>query len=108
MREDEGLLSIFGKSAVLVCLILIGWIGKICHHLYMKRKLSWVWAIASLGMVFFVGVMTYFWSIRHYPEETVYLVPMASLISDKIMLAFFSLDWKGFAHDVLKHFFGQK
>lgn len=92
--RDE-LFALFGKLWTWVCLILLGMIGMFSHNLYTGKKMTFKQAMGSFGVSFFVGALTsLFCYFQEWEKAAVWLVPFATLLSDKIMLAVFAFDWE--------------
>jgi hypothetical protein len=91
--KDE-LLTLFSKIWTWVCLILLGMVGMFSHNLYVGRKMTFREAIGSFGVSFFVGVLTSLLCyLQEWDKAGVWIVPFATLLSDKIMMAILALDW---------------
>jgi hypothetical protein len=78
-----------------VVYILIGLVGKISYELVTDKKRSFWSVMGSVGIAAFTGYISCVWCIHNSPEKAPYLVPMATLLSDKFFTWVFSLNWKG-------------
>lgn len=76
-----------------VVYILIGLVGKMSYELVTGKKRSFWTAIGSVGIAAFTGYLSCIWCISNSPEKAPYLVPMATLLSDKFFTWIFSMDW---------------
>lgn len=70
-------------------------VGMFSHNLYIGKKMSFKQALGSFGISFFIGALT---SISCYLMDwdrvSMWLVPFATLLADKIMMAVIALNWE--------------
>lgn len=96
------LIAVLSKIWTWLLLIFLGMVGMFSHNIYTAKKLTWKQTIASLGLSFFIGSIT---SIICYLNDWgklgVVLVPMLTLLSDRITLAVMAYNWKGFIWDTI-------
>ena len=74
---------------------MIGIVGKFSYDLVTNKKISWISAIGSIGIAGVTGYFACLWCINNDISKAPYLVPMATLLSDKFFNWVFQLDWKG-------------
>lgn len=100
----EELVAFFGKLAWLY-LVLLGLMAKFSYDILTGKRITLWQALASTGLAFFVGYMAYNICIYKGAEEQIkWAVPFASLLSEKIIMAVFSIDWKALAQDMANYF----
>lgn len=82
------------KGWTLICLIVVGIMGKLSYDLVTGKRITAKQAISFAGLAIFVGFVTSI--ICKYFEVseslTNAIVPMATLLSEKIMITIFAID----------------
>lgn len=74
--------------------IIIGVVGKISYDLLTGRKITLWGFVASVGLGIFVGVVsTIICMAKGWTTAALFMPPIATLLSEKIILALFSLDY---------------
>jgi hypothetical protein len=79
--------------------ILIGIIGKFSHDLIMGKRLTWVQVFASIGIALFCGFLASVICMHNFPDKAAYIVPIATLLSEKIVVAILAVDYKMIASE---------
>lgn len=90
----EEVYNFLEKWWVYLLYILIGIIGKFAYDMITKRKLSIWQALGSVGIAGVTGYFACVWCMINAPEKAPYMVPLATLLSEKFFNWIFSLDWK--------------
>lgn len=99
----EEIVSFFSKIWVWGLYILIGVIGKFSHDLIMGKRLSWVQVFASIGIALFCGFIASVVCMNHFPEHAAYIVPISTLLSEKIIVAILAVDYKALAAEFAQY-----
>jgi len=73
--------------------VTIGILAKLCFELTRRNKIPLSVTIGSAGMAAFVGFLASYWCITHSPENGAIIVPIATLLSDKIITFLFTMDY---------------
>lgn len=85
-----------------VLYVLLGVMGKFSYDALSGRKISFLMSLAILGISVFVGVITSMVCFYYELDRAgAFLVPICTLLSEKLVLAIYAYDWKGFLSDVL-------
>lgn len=103
MQHDvwQGISEFFYKWWVWLFYILIGMVGKFSYDLGTGKKLSWTKILSSAGIALFVGFISSAICLYNgWNEQAQYVVPIATLLSEKIVLALFSVDYKKLAAEI--------
>jgi hypothetical protein len=94
------ILAIISKWWVWLLYIIIGMAGKFSFDWLHGKKLSWVQVFAGIGIALFVGFISSAVCINNgWQDKGMYVVPLATLLSEKLVMALFSLDYKKMAAD---------
>lgn len=102
--KDE-FIQFVSKSWALFLYVIIGLIGKVSYDLLYGKKLTWIQVIGSVGLALFMGFLSAAICTRNgWEEHAKYVVPISTLLSEKIVVAIFSLDYKAIARDVVAFF----
>lgn len=100
----ETLVDFFSKLAWLY-LVLLGLMAKFSYEYLTGRKITLWQAVASAGLAFFVGYLAYNICIYKGLENQIkWVVPFSSLLSEKIIIAIFSMDWKEHFSSFINYF----
>jgi hypothetical protein len=94
--------SVFSKIWVILLYILIGIMGKFSNDLLLGRKLTFRQVVGQAGVCLFCGFLS--WVLcKHLGWENYagVICPMTTYLSDKLMLALFSIEWKTIILDVI-------
>lgn len=105
MEHFKEELAYFFTKAWLWCLyILLGLMAKYSYDIIRGRRITLWQALASAGLALFVGVLASLWCINHDMErEGMWIVPIATLMSEKIVMALFAIDWNNILSDWAKY-----
>lgn len=102
--KDE-LIAFFSKSWALFLYVIIGLIGKLSYDLLYGRKMTWWQVIASIGIALFTGFVAAAICTKYgWEDHAKFVVPIATLLSEKLIVAAFSLDYKGIFADLVAIF----
>lgn len=97
-------IALLSKIWVWAALIFIGMIGMVSSNLFTSRKLTFWQVVGSLGLAFFVGVtvsmVCYFYE---WERAGMVLVPMCTLLSEKIVVAVLAINWEKNIKETLKN-----
>lgn len=99
----EEIVAFFSKVWVWGLYILIGLIGKFSHDLIMRKRITWVQAFASIGIALFCGFIASVICANNFPEQAAYIVPIATLLSEKFFVAIFAIDYKALAAEFAQY-----
>lgn len=101
----EEIMNFITKGWALLLYLFIGLIGKFSYDMASGKKMSWVQVLSSIGIGIFVGALTYTICIHQkMDKEASIIVPISTLLSEKIMVALFSIDYKKIAADMADYF----
>lgn len=100
----EEIASFLSKAWVWCAYIIIGIVGKFSHDLIMGKKLTWLQVFASIGIALFTGFIASMICLHNFPDKAAYIVPISTLLSEKIIIAVFSIDYKKIASDLVAYF----
>jgi len=101
MEQIKEELITFASKAWLFCLyIVVGIIGKFSHDFIMGKRLSWTQVLASIGIALFCGFLASMVCYNKFPEYAAYIVPIATLLSEKLVIALLSVDYKKLAAEI--------
>lgn len=90
----EEIAAFLSKIWVWGVYILIGIIGKFSHDLIMGKRLTWLQIFASIGIALFCGFIASVICMNNFPDKAAYIVPVATLLSEKIVVALVAVDYK--------------
>ncbi len=89
------ILELIYKWWVWLFYIAIGMIGKFSHDLVTGKKLSWTQVFSSIGIALFVGfISSAICMYNDWQQQGQYIVPICTLLSEKLVLALFAVDYK--------------
>ena len=100
----EEIAAFLSKAWVWCAYIIIGIVGKFSHDLIMGKKLTWLQVFASIGIALFMGFIASMICIRNFPDQAAYIVPISTLLSEKLIIALFSVNYKQIFQDIAKYF----
>lgn len=102
--RDE-ILNLLSKIWTYIALIALGLIGKFSYDIISGKKITFWQALASAGIAVFIGFMAgAICNYNGWEKQQTIIIPVSTLLSEKIILALFSLDYKGIAADIAKWF----
>lgn len=99
----EEVLAFISKVWIWACYIFIGLIGRLSYNLIMGKRLSWLQIFASIGIALFCGFISSVVCANNFPERGAYVVPVATLLSEKIVVAFMAVDYKSLVADIAQY-----
>lgn len=99
----EEIVAFFSKVWVWGLYILIGLIGKFSHDLIMRKRITWVQAFASIGIALFCGFIASVVCMNNFPAQAAYIVPIVTLLSEKIIVAIFAVDYKALVAEMAQY-----
>ena len=67
-----------------------------------KKKLTIWQVLGSIGAGLFIGCISAIWCFMHAPEKAPIIIPLATSLGEKIMLALLVLDYKALAKGLLQ------
>lgn len=98
LKQD--LISYFYKWWALLLYIMIGLVGKFSYDVMKGKKISIGQAFSGIGLGLFCGFIASSICISNgWEKPAMVIVPMATLLSEKLTIAIFAIDWKKIAHD---------
>lgn len=96
----EEVLTFFSKIYVWLIYILVGLMAKYSYDIIKGKKISLAQALASAGIALFVGFIASVLCVNNDMErEGMWIVPIATLLSEKIVMALFAIDWRNIAKE---------
>jgi len=90
----EEITTFIAKWGYYILYIFIGIVGKFAYDIVQKKKMSFLQALGSVGVAGVTGYFACIWCMQNSPEKAPYLVPLATLLSEKFFNWIFSLNWK--------------
>lgn len=99
----DQIIEFFLKWWVWFAYVFVGIIGKFSYDYGSGKKFSWAKILSSVGIAFFVGFISASICIYNgWIEQAAYIVPIATLLSEKLVWAAFSVDYKQLLSDMAK------
>ncbi len=95
-RIPEEIIAFFTKWWVYVLYVLIGIVGKFSWDISRKKRITFLSAISTVGISGFIGyISSVYCSNNHLENKAAYIVPICTLLSDKIIsYLVFRVKWK--------------
>lgn len=91
----EEFLTFISKIWVWILYVLVGLMCKYSLEIRNGKKMTLAQALAGAGIAFFVGFIASVICIQNDMEKQgMWIVPLATLVSDKIVLALMAIDYK--------------
>ena len=84
--------------------IAIGMVGKIGLSLYNGEKLSFWKFMGSTMVACFVGYVASILCMEHCPSQGAFIVPIATLTSDRIVMMIMAFNWNPVAELLINRF----
>lgn len=100
----EEFLMFISKVWLWLVYIIVGIIGKFSHDFIMGKRLSWVQVFASIGIALFCGFIASMICYNNFPDKAAYIVPVATLLSEKLIIALFSIDYAKIFAEIAQYF----
>lgn len=104
-QEKTELIALITKWYLWACYILLGVLGKMSYDLVRGRKISLMQSLGTTGISIFVGVLASMWCMKHTPDNGAFIVPVATLLADKIVTALFAMDIKAIVNEIAKYWY---
>lgn len=102
IREDIAIW--FSKIWVWILYIIVGLVGKFSYDLLTGKKITMWQALASTGVALFFGFLSVaFCMYKEYDKGGMFIVPITTLLSEKLMIAIFAVDWKKVTADLVQY-----
>ena len=95
-------IAFFSKLWITIFYIFIGIIAKFSFDLITGKRITFWQAIGSVGISLFIGFLSSVYCANYHPNLTPYVVPIATLSSEKIFLAIMAIDWSKMIDVILK------
>lgn len=102
-NPEKETLTFLSKAWVWILYIVVGIIGKFSHDLIMGRKLTWLQVLSSIGIALFMGFLSSVICYTRYPDYAAFIVPVSTLLSEKIIIAIFSIDFKKLVAEIAQY-----
>lgn len=102
-QEKTELIALITKWYLWALYIFLGVLGKLSYDLVRGRKITIMQSLGTTGISIFVGVITSMWCMKHSPDNGAFIVPVSTLLADKIFTALFALDLKKIANEWLSY-----
>jgi hypothetical protein len=100
----DQIIESFCKWWVWFAYIFVGMVGKFSYDYGSGKKFSWAKILSSVGIALFVGFISSSICIYNgWTEEARYIVPIATLLSEKLVWALFAVDYKQIMSEIAKY-----
>lgn len=100
----EEIISLFSKIWVWILYVLVGLMAKYSYDIITGKRVSFIQALASAGAAIAIGVIASAICIYHNLEnQGMFIVPGATILSDKIIIALMTVDVKSELSIWFKH-----
>lgn len=97
-------IAFISKVWVWLLYILIGLLAKFSYDYMAGKRITWIQALCTTFLALFIGYLSAVYCINHNMEkEGMWIVPICTLISDKIVLSIIAFDYKDTVRDWLKY-----
>lgn len=94
------IVTFFSKVWVWLLYILMGLMAKYSYDIIRGKRITLAQAFASAGIALFVGFIASVVCINNDMErEGMWIVPIATLLSEKIVMALFAINWNDLLAD---------
>lgn len=101
--RDE-IITLVSKLWTWVVYILLGVMGKFSYDALSGRKMSFLTSLAILGISIFVGaIISMVCAYYEVNKAAAFIVPLGTLLSEKLVISFYAYDWKGTTSDFLDY-----
>lgn len=100
----EELLAFWLKIWVWVAYIIIGMLGLFAQKIRSGKKITFAQAVSTTMVAGFIGYLASVWCVANESTKGAYIVPIATLLSDKIFTYILSLDWESIINTIEKPF----
>lgn len=100
----DAVIAWFTKWYTFFVYVAMGLIGKVSYDMLSGKRISIAKALSSTGIALFVGFVSSMLCVKAgYTEKAAIIVPICTLLSEKIMIAVFALNYKETARDILNY-----
>ena len=101
----ESLYDMFAKIWVLLLYIILGTVGKFSYNMLNGKKLTIGQSFGQLGFCLVCGTMSY-WVCNYFGwiKAQAIITTTATFVSDKIMLAVYTLNWEKVVKNLFNSF----
>lgn len=101
----ETIYETFLKVWVLLLYILLGTVGKFSYNMLNGKILTWQQSFGQLGVCLLCGTLAYmFCGYMGWLTAQAIVTTTATFVSDKIMLAVYTLDWQRIVNNIFDSF----
>lgn len=83
----------FSKWWTIIVYIFMGTVSKISYDILNRKKLSWTYIFAIVGISWTIGGMSAVWCMTYHTDWTAFVVPLCTMFSDRILLWVGARDW---------------
>lgn len=103
MGDIKGeLVNFFSKTWLWFIYIILGLMLKFSYNIISGKKITFMQAIASCICSIAIGALSSIWCIQSGREHMgTWIVPAATLLSDKFLTAAFSIDYKKILQEII-------
>lgn len=82
--------------------VSIGLLGLFAEKIRSGKKMGFWQVISTTAIAIFIGYLATVWCINHnLVKESAYIVPVATLMSDKIFTSILSVNWKDIVNTLI-------
>lgn len=82
------------KYGSLIGLILIGLMGMFSYELLHNRKFTISYVLGATGIALFGGYVGGTYVLNHFPDQAPWMIPMVTILSNNLISAIMSVDYK--------------
>lgn len=101
----EEVLTALSKFWAYILWITLGLVGKFSFDIISGKKVTLLQALASTGLAIVVGLISAkICELNDWEKHKSIVICVSSLLSEKIILALFSINYKSIAHDIAAWF----
>lgn len=99
----EEITAFISKIWVWFVYILVGLIGKFSYDIMLGKRLTWLQIFASIGIALFCGFIASVVCANNFPEHAPYIVPISTLLSEKLVVALVAVDYKTIISEIAQY-----
>jgi len=78
-------------------LILMGLMGRFSYDLIRNKKRNWSYIAGCTGIAILGGYMSSVYFMQNYPAKAPFMVPLITMISNNLVSAVMTIDYKALA-----------
>lgn len=82
------------RNGYLAWLIFLGLIGQFSYNLLRNKTFTRAYVLGCTGITLFVGYVGGTFIMQHYPDKASLYIPMLTLVSNNIVSAIMSVNYK--------------